>query len=203
MAHVRIFITIIKKAVGIASLIATRLEEQLMLAAHLKTAGQIVGGQIQVVSERQRCCRHSTWKSIRTCILFYYISLWDLFQLNGCQCSLYYCLLEPTAASANQPCLTLSSVCFEVVLAEGRTSDCRKSLFFSKPFLGFRFSNTGKRSEKRRGGKPPKPFSRTALLAPSGQATCEDQIISEMQWLLNTCQQNLQSAGRSMLMYLG
>lgn len=51
MANLRIFITIVKKSC-IAALIAIRLQEQLMLAAHLKTAGQIVGEQIQVFSER-------------------------------------------------------------------------------------------------------------------------------------------------------
>lgn len=42
--------------------------------------------------------------------------------------------------------------------------------------------------QKRAGGKgsPPKSFSRTVLLPPSGQAICEDQIITEMQQLLNT-----------------
>lgn len=49
----------------------------------------------------------------------------------------------------------------------------------------------------------PKLFCRTALLPPSGQAICEDQLTSEMQHLLNLCQQNPQSPGRSMLISLG
>lgn len=67
-------------------------------------------------------------------------------------------LLEPTVALANQLCLTPSSVCFEVVLAEGGTGDGRKSPFFSKPLLGFTSSSAGNRSEKRRGGKLSKAF---------------------------------------------
>jgi len=46
-------------------------------------------------------------------------------------------------------------VCFEVVLAEGGTSDCRKPLFFSKPLPSFKFSNTGNRSEKGGGREAP------------------------------------------------
>lgn len=186
---------------GYVTLVATRLQEWLMLAARPRTAWPHTGG-INTGGFWALLQTQNLWKSIRTCILFYSISFWDLFQLNGCQCSLYYCLLEPTATLANYPCLTLSSVCFEVVLAEGRTNDWRKSLFFSKSLLGFKFSNTGNRSEKR-GGSPPKPFSRPALPPPSGQTICEDQIISEMQQPLDTCRQNPQSPGTSMLMSLG
>lgn len=60
-------------------------------------------------------------------------------------------------------------------------------------------------TDQKRGGEAssPKPFCKTALLPPSGQAICEDQLTSAMLQLLNTCQQNLQSPGRSMLMSLG
>lgn len=86
---------------------------------------------------------------------FYSLSFWDLFQLNGCQCSQYYWLLEPRVALTNKLCLTLSSVCFEVVLAEGGTGDCRKSPFFLQAIAGLYIFWCWKQIRKEEGRQVP------------------------------------------------
>lgn len=56
-----------------------------------------------------------------------------------------------------------------------------KASFSPSHCWALNFLTLGK--DQKRGGEesPPKSFFRTALLPPSGQATWEDQIISEMQ----------------------
>lgn len=169
----------------------------------LDTGGRNTGGFWEMRACSTAANQWHLWESVQTCGVFCSLSFWDLFQLNGCQCSQYYWLSEPTVALANQLCLTLSSVCFEVVLAEGGTAMAKKATFSPSHCWALHFLML--ETDQKRGGvaSSPKVFCKTALLPPSGQALCEDQLTSEVQQLLNTCQQNLQSPGRSMLMSSG
>lgn len=143
---------------GCGVLIAARLQELLALTAHHRQPGQILGGQTQVRAWSPAALMTPLNINLDSCCLLFSLLLRFISAewLPGLSVLL---LLEPTVALANPLCLTLSSVWFEVALAEEGTSDGRKNPFFSKPLLlGFTFSNAGNRSEKRRGGKLPKAF---------------------------------------------
>lgn len=108
----------------------------------------------------------------------------------------YSCFSKPTLSDCLQYILKLFWLTEELVMAE-------KNPFSPNHCQALHFLLL--ETDQKRGGKAssPKLFCKTALLPPSGQAICEDQLTSEMQQLLNTCQQNLQSPGRSMPMSLG